>query len=145
MQAHIQQRQQAFSAEMSERLQETLSNLKHLQERQIEQLELRLEKQGGLENQRQGKRVGQPLSQLAVAGIFNAGQRIVEGDNPCGVDLMDKLAQRLRFRLRSGFIAREQHHVPLLGGAVPAINRFSGAPVCCREITVQVDSSRIRP
>ena len=56
MQAHMQQRQQAFSAEMSERLQETLSNLKHLQERQIEQLELRLEKQGGLENLRQGKR-----------------------------------------------------------------------------------------
>ena len=52
----MQQRQQAFSAEMSERLQETLSNLKHLQERQIEQLELRLEKQGGLENLRQGKR-----------------------------------------------------------------------------------------
>lgn len=56
MQAHMQQRQQSFSAEMSERLHDTLRNLKHLQERQIEQLELRLQKQGGLENLRQGKR-----------------------------------------------------------------------------------------
>lgn len=56
MQAHMQRRQQAFSAEMGERLKETLSNLKHLQERQIEQLELRLERQGGLENLRAGKR-----------------------------------------------------------------------------------------
>jgi hypothetical protein len=56
MRAHIQQRQQAFAASMSERLHDTLRNLKHLQERQIEQLELRLEKQGGLENLRKGKR-----------------------------------------------------------------------------------------
>lgn len=56
MQAHMAQRQQAFASEMSERLQDTLRNLKHLQERQIEQLELRLQKQGGLENLRQGKR-----------------------------------------------------------------------------------------
>lgn len=56
MQAHMQQRQQVFAAEMSERLHDTLRNLKHLQERQIEQLELRLERQGGLENLRQGKR-----------------------------------------------------------------------------------------
>ncbi len=56
MQAHMEDRQQAFAAEMSERLHDTLRNLKHLQERQIEQLELRLEKQGGLENLRQGKR-----------------------------------------------------------------------------------------
>ena len=56
MQGHMQQRQQAFAADMAIRLQDTLANLKHLQTRQIEQLELRLEKQGGLENLRQGKR-----------------------------------------------------------------------------------------
>ena len=56
MQAHMQQRQHAFAQTMTTRLQETLANLKHLQGRQIEQLELRLDQQGGLENLRQGKR-----------------------------------------------------------------------------------------
>ncbi len=56
MQDHMQRRQQAFAGDMAVRLQDTLSNLKHLQDRQIEQLELRLEKQGGLENLRQSKR-----------------------------------------------------------------------------------------
>ena len=56
MQDHMQQRQQMFSQEMTARLQDTLANLKRMQERQIEQLELRLDKQGGLENLRQGKR-----------------------------------------------------------------------------------------
>lgn len=54
MQAHMEQCQQAFAAEMDERLQDTLSDLKALQERQIEQLELRLSKQ--LETVRQGRR-----------------------------------------------------------------------------------------
>lgn len=56
MQKHMQQRQQAFAAEMSERLQTTQSNLKRLQENQVEQLELRLQRAGGLENLVQGKR-----------------------------------------------------------------------------------------
>ena len=56
MQAHMEQRQQIFATDMAVRLQDTLQNLKRMQDRQIEQLELRLEKQGGLENLRQGKR-----------------------------------------------------------------------------------------
>ena len=56
MQDHMQQRQQVFSQEMTARLQDTFANRKRMQERQIEQLELRLDKQGGLENLRQGKR-----------------------------------------------------------------------------------------
>lgn len=56
MQARMEQQQQAFAADMDYRLQESLAKLKRLQERQVEQLELRLEKQGGLDNLRQGKR-----------------------------------------------------------------------------------------
>ena len=52
----MQQRQRTFAEEMTTRLQDTLTNLKRLQERQVEQLELRLDKQGGLQNLRQGKR-----------------------------------------------------------------------------------------
>ena len=56
MQTHMEQRQQAFATGMDERLHDTLRNLEQLQQRQIEQLELRLDKQGGLENLRQGRR-----------------------------------------------------------------------------------------
>ena len=56
MQTHMEQRQQAFANGMDERLHDTLRNLEQLQQRQIEQLELRLDKQGGLENLRQGRR-----------------------------------------------------------------------------------------
>jgi superfamily II DNA or RNA helicase len=56
MQAHMQHCQHAFAADLSTRLHDTLANLKRMQDRQIEQLELRLDKQGGLENLRQGKR-----------------------------------------------------------------------------------------
>jgi len=56
MQVHMQRCQQAFASDTAARLKDTLANLKRMQERQIEQLELRLEKQGGLENLRQGKR-----------------------------------------------------------------------------------------
>lgn len=56
MQQHMQRRQEQFASETRARLHDTLDNLKQLQQRQIEQLELRLEKQGGLENLRQGKR-----------------------------------------------------------------------------------------
>ena len=56
MTAHMQQRQQAFSADMNARLEGTLAALRQLQGRQIEQLELRLARQGGLENLRAGKR-----------------------------------------------------------------------------------------
>jgi hypothetical protein len=56
MQAHVQQRQQVFASEMGARLESTLANLKRMQDKQIEQLELRLERQGGLENLRKGKR-----------------------------------------------------------------------------------------
>lgn len=56
MQTHMEQRQRAFAADMDERLKDTLAKLERLQERQVEQLELRLEKQGGLDNLRQGKR-----------------------------------------------------------------------------------------
>lgn len=56
MSSHMQQRQQVFSADMGARLEGTLAALKRLQARQVEQLELRLERQGGLENLRAGKR-----------------------------------------------------------------------------------------
>ena len=56
MQVHMEQRQLAFASDMDGRLQDTLTKLKRLQDRQVEQLELRLEKQGGLDNLRQGKR-----------------------------------------------------------------------------------------
>ncbi|MCB1630024.1 MAG: hypothetical protein KDI48_20010, partial [Xanthomonadales bacterium] len=56
MNQHMRQRQQVFASELAERLQQTLANLKQLQDKQIAQLELRLSRQGGLENLRQGKR-----------------------------------------------------------------------------------------
>lgn len=56
MQQHMRERQQHFAADMAARLQATLANLKRLQDKQIEQLELRLERQGGLQNLVQGKR-----------------------------------------------------------------------------------------
>jgi superfamily II DNA/RNA helicase len=56
MTLHMQHRQKAFRADMGARLEGTLDELRRLQQRQIEQLELRLEKQGGLENLRAGKR-----------------------------------------------------------------------------------------
>lgn len=56
MQQHMRERQQYFAADMATRLQSTLANLKRLQDKQIEQLELRLLRQGGLQNLVQGKR-----------------------------------------------------------------------------------------
>ena len=56
MQKHMQQRQQSFAADMAERLQATLANLKRLQATQVEQLELRLQRAGGVQNLVQGKR-----------------------------------------------------------------------------------------
>ena len=56
MQQHMRERQQHFAADMATRLQSTLANLERLQNKQIEQLELRLERQGGLQNLVQGKR-----------------------------------------------------------------------------------------
>lgn len=56
MTAHMQARQHEFRAEMDAKLEGTLAALRQLQGRQIEQLELRLSKQGGLENLRAGKR-----------------------------------------------------------------------------------------
>ncbi|WP_445145260.1 DEAD/DEAH box helicase [Dyella sp. Tek66A03] len=56
MQQHMRERQQHFAADMAERLRSTLANLKRLQDKQIEQLELRLEHQGGLQSLVQGKR-----------------------------------------------------------------------------------------
>ena len=56
MRSHMEQKQQEFAAHTASRLQHTLTSLQRLQERQIEQLELRLERQGGLENLRRGKR-----------------------------------------------------------------------------------------
>ena len=49
--------QQHFADAMKTRLQTTLDDLQRLQNKQIEQLELRLERQGGLENLKQGRRV----------------------------------------------------------------------------------------
>ena len=56
MQKHMQQRQQSFATDMAERLQATLANLKRLQATQVEQLELRLQRAGGVQNLLQGKR-----------------------------------------------------------------------------------------
>lgn len=56
MQQHMRERQQHFAADMATRLQSILANLERLQNKQIEQLELRLEHQGGLQNLVQGKR-----------------------------------------------------------------------------------------
>ena len=56
MRAHMKQCQETFASDMTARLDETLKQLKKLQERQIEQLELRLDRQGGLANLKQGKR-----------------------------------------------------------------------------------------
>jgi superfamily II DNA or RNA helicase len=56
MQEHMRESQQHFAADMATRLQSTLANLKRLQDKQIEQLELRLQRQGGLQNLVQGKR-----------------------------------------------------------------------------------------
>jgi superfamily II DNA or RNA helicase len=56
MQAHMEQRQQTFATGMAERLHATLANLERLQANQIEQLELRLQRAGGLQNLVQGKR-----------------------------------------------------------------------------------------
>lgn len=56
MQKHMQQRQHSFAADMAERLQATLANLERLQTTQIEQLELRLQRAGGVHNLVQGKR-----------------------------------------------------------------------------------------
>lgn len=56
MRAHMQQRQQAFQAELAQRLQSTLNNLKRLQDKQVQQLELRLQRAGGPQNLIEGKR-----------------------------------------------------------------------------------------
>ncbi|RDI98961.1 ATP-dependent helicase [Dyella solisilvae] len=56
MQHHMRERQQHFAVGMATRLESTLDSLKRLQDKQIEQLELRLERQGGLQNLVQGKR-----------------------------------------------------------------------------------------
>ena len=56
MQQHMRVRQKHFAADMTVRLQSTLANLKRLQDKQIEQLELRLKRQGGLQGLVQGKR-----------------------------------------------------------------------------------------
>lgn len=56
MRAHMQQRQQAFQTELAQRLQTTLDNLKRLQDKQVEQLELRLQRTGGPQNLVEGKR-----------------------------------------------------------------------------------------
>ena len=56
MRAHMQQRQQAFQTELTQRLQSTLDNLKRLQDKQVQQLELRLQRAGGPQNLVEGKR-----------------------------------------------------------------------------------------
>jgi len=57
MQQHMREQQSVFAREMSERLESTLANLKRLQDKQIEQLELHLQRQAGPQNLLQGKRV----------------------------------------------------------------------------------------
>jgi superfamily II DNA or RNA helicase len=56
MTRHLEQRQRTFSADLEARLQSTLEALRQLQARQIEQLERRLQQQGGLETLLAGKR-----------------------------------------------------------------------------------------
>lgn len=56
MRAHMQQRQQVFQRELAQRLQSTLDNLKRLQDKQVQQLELRLQRAGGPQNLVEGKR-----------------------------------------------------------------------------------------
>ena len=56
MQTHMATLQRSFAAGLSARLESTLAQLEALQARQIEQLEIRLERAGGLENLREGKR-----------------------------------------------------------------------------------------
>lgn len=69
MQQHMGQCQQAFAATMAQRLELTLTDLKQMQERQIEELERRLERQGGLENLRRAS--ASAVSARSVACLTN--------------------------------------------------------------------------
>ncbi|MNN70471.1 hypothetical protein D3C81_1863230 [compost metagenome] len=55
------------------------------------------------------------------------------------MNAVNQLTQRLGFRFGTRMIPRQQHDIALFCTAIPAIDSFTCFPVCCREITIEIN------